>query len=104
MRGLENGKTRIRHSVFTEIAKAAYENRDLKQALEELPYKIVPGEIANYRDSIFEERAVVGERLRLALGMPVREVTRYSTISDGVNEANLEEKYYEKPQIGRAHV
>ena len=99
MRGLENGKTRIRHSVFTEIAKAAYENRDLKQALEELPYKIVPGEIANYRDSIFEERAVVGERLRLALGMPVREVTRFSTISDGVNEANLEEKYYEKPLV-----
>ena len=30
--------------------------------------QIVPGEIATYRDSIFLERAVVGERLRVAWG------------------------------------
>ena len=46
----------------------------------QLPYKIVPGEIATYRDSIFLERAVVGERLRVAMGMSLRKVTELSLI------------------------
>ena len=68
MRGLYSSKTEIRHKIFTEIARMAYEGQS-PEMLEELPYKIVPGEIATYRDSIFLERAVVGERLRVAMGM-----------------------------------
>ena len=37
-----------------------------------LPFKIIPGERATYRDSIFLERAIVGERLRLGIGLPLR--------------------------------
>ena len=37
MRGMETGKTRIRHEVFTEIARMAYEGGDYAQRLEELP-------------------------------------------------------------------
>lgn len=46
MRGMETGKTRIRHSVFTEIARLAYdyEGGDYAKALEELTYKICPGD------------------------------------------------------------
>lgn len=46
MRGMETGKTRIRHSVFTEIARLAYdyEGDDYAKALEELTYKICPGD------------------------------------------------------------
>ena len=41
MRGMETGKTRIRHEVFTEIARMAYEGSDnYEKTLEELPYKI----------------------------------------------------------------
>ena len=68
MRGIETGKVRIRHEVFTEIARMAYEGGDYAKRLEELPFKIIPGEIGSYRDSLFLERAVVGERLRLAIG------------------------------------
>ena len=57
MRGLYSSKTEIRHKIFTEIARMAYEGQS-PEMLEELPYKIVPGEIATYRDSIFLERAV----------------------------------------------
>ena len=64
MRGIETGKVRIRHEVFTEIARMAYEGGDYAKRLEELPFKIIPGEIGSYRDSLFLERAVVGERLR----------------------------------------
>ncbi|HPS75994.1 MAG TPA: 4Fe-4S dicluster domain-containing protein [Oscillospiraceae bacterium] len=99
MRGMETGKTRIRHQVFTEIARMAYEGGDFAKTLEELPYKIIPGEIATYRDSIFVERAVVGERLRLALGMPLRSFSEYSKLSDGIVENELPEKYYEPPLI-----
>lgn len=52
MRGLYSSKTEIRHKIFTEIARMAYEGQS-PEILEELPYKIVPGEIATYRDSIF---------------------------------------------------
>lgn len=99
MRGIETGKTRIRHEVFTEIARMAYEEKEIAPYLEELPYKIIPGEIASYRESIFLERAVIGERLRLALGMPMRKFSEYSTLSDGIDESTLTEKYYEKPLI-----
>ena len=68
MRGLYSSKTKIRHEIFTEIARMAYEGGDCSR-LDELPYKIVPGEIASYRESIFLERAVVGERLRVAMGL-----------------------------------
>ena len=50
----------------------AYEEQSPEEVLEELPYKIIPGEVATYRDSIFLERAVVGERLRVAMGMSLR--------------------------------
>ena len=66
MRGIYSSVTDIRRKVFTEVARLAYEGGDYSR-VEELPYKIVPGEVAKYRDSIFLERAIVGERLRLAM-------------------------------------
>ena len=55
MRGLYSSKTKIRHQIFTEIARLAYEG-DIEKEMDDLPYKILPGEIATYRDSIFLER------------------------------------------------
>ena len=71
MRGIETGKVRIRHEVFTETARMAYEGGDYAKRLEELPFKIIPGEIGSQWDSRFLGRAVVGERLRLDTGLPV---------------------------------
>ena len=98
MRGLYSSKTEIRHKIFTEIARMAYEGQS-PEMLEELPYKIVPGEIATYRESIFLERAVVGERLRVAMGMSLRKVKEHAPISKGVEASVIEEKYYEPPLI-----
>ena len=99
MRGIETGKVRIRHEVFTEIARMAYEGGDYAKRLEELPFKIIPGEIGSSRDSLFLERAVVGERLRLAMGLPLRKFSEFSLFSEGVEEALDPEIYYEKPLI-----
>ena len=98
MRGLYSSKTKIRHQIFTEIARMAYEEDGIEN-LEKLPYKIIPGEIATYRDSIFLERAVVGERLRVAMGMSLRSISEHAPISQGVEASVIEEKYYEPPLI-----
>ena len=98
MRGLYSSKTEIRHKIFTEVARLAYEGGDYSR-IEELPFKIIPGEVASYRESIFLERAIVGERLRLAIGLPVRKMTEHAPISDGINESAVAEKYYEPPLI-----
>ena len=99
MRGLETGKTRIRHQVFTKIARLAYDGGDYKKRLEELPVKIIPGDRASYRDNIFLERAVVGERLRLAMGLSLSNLSEYSLVSQGIEESIIAEKYYEPPLI-----
>lgn len=94
----ESQKKKIRHMVFTEVARMAY-NGDGPEKIEDLPYKIIPGEIASYRDSIFLERAIVGERLRVALGLSLRDITENKPISEGVSDSMIDEKYYEPPLI-----
>ena len=98
MRGLYSSKTHIRHAIFTEIARMAYNGEDPSK-LEDLPYLIIPGEISEYRNDIFIERAVVGERLRVAMGMSLRSITEHAPISQGVEASIIEEKYYEPPLI-----
>ena len=102
MRGMETGKTEIRHRVFTEIARLAYEGGDYAEALEELTYKICPGdpdEAGSYKGSVLYERAVIGERLRLAMGLPMRKMGVHNNIRDGVDASVIAEKYYEPPLI-----
>lgn len=98
MRGIYSSVTDIRRKVFTEVARLAYEGGDYAR-IEELPYKIVPGEVAKYRESIFLERAIVGERLRLAIGLPLRPMDAHAPLSMGINESAIAEKYYDPPLV-----
>ena len=92
MRGIYSSVTDIRRKVFTEVARLAYEGGDYSR-IEELPYKIVPGEVATYRDSIFLERAIVGERLRLSIGLPLRPLDAHAPVSQDIEESAIAEKY-----------
>lgn len=98
MRGLYSSKTKIRHQIFTEVARLAYNDADYS-TFENLPYKIIPGEISTYRESIFLERAIVGERLRLAMGLSILPVDKQAPISTGVEESMTDEKFYAPPLI-----
>lgn len=98
MRGIHSVVDDIRRDVFTEVARLAYEGGDLSR-VDAIPYKIVPGETARYRQDIFVERAIVVERLRLACGLPVRPASEHAPASDGINEAAIPEKFYEPPLI-----
>lgn len=89
----------MRKRVFAEVAKLAYAGENYSERIEELPYEIVPGEVGKQRDSIFLERAIVGERIRLAMGLPLQQVGKHNHLSDGVQESAIAEKYYDPPLI-----
>ena len=70
MRGVETRIQEIRHRIFTEVARMAYHTEwPTDRRIEALPFDIMPGEVGNIRNDIFLERAIVGERLRLAMGL-----------------------------------
>jgi [FeFe] hydrogenase (group B1/B3) len=98
MRGIKTSKSRIRKRIFTEVAKLAFEGWDVDK-FQNLPYKIVSAEDAQYNDSIFVEREVVAERLRVTMGLSLRDFENYSTLKDGIDETLIDEKYYEPPLI-----
>ena len=98
MRGVKTTKTDLRRRIFTEIARMAY-NNDGPEALENLPYEIIPGEIASLRSDIFLEREIVRERLRVAMGLSIRKITEHHKVSEGVDESMIADKYYEPPLI-----
>ncbi len=98
MRGIHSSVTDIRRKVFTEVARLAYEGGDYSR-IEELPYKIVPGEVGAYRGSIFLERAIVGERLRLSIGLPLRPMDEHAPVSQGIVESAIADKYYDPPLV-----
>ena len=83
MRGIHSVVDDLRRQVFTEVARLAYEGGDFSR-IDALPYKIIPGEDAQYRHDVFLERAIVTERLRLACGLPLRTAAEMSLASDGM--------------------
>ena len=100
MRGIYTSVNEIRRKVFAEVAKLSYEYEegDLSE-MEQIPYRIIPGEISTYRESVFLERAIVKERMRLAMGLPLRTVSEHAPVSQGALECVKPEKYYQPPLI-----
>ncbi|MCR4891561.1 MAG: 4Fe-4S dicluster domain-containing protein [Lachnospiraceae bacterium] len=100
MRGIYTSVNDIRKRVFTEVAKLSYnyEEGDLSE-MELIPYRIIPGEVSTYRESVFLERAIVKERMRLAMGLNLRSVSEHAPVSTGAEECVKPEKYYQPPLI-----
>ena len=100
MRGVETRIQEIRHRIFREVARMAYHTEwPVDKRIEELPYKIIPGEVGNFRNDVFLERAIVGERLRLAMGLPYRSAAEHAPVSDNIEAADRPETYYTPPLI-----
>lgn len=91
----------LRRRVFEAIAKLAWETPPEKYAekIEQIPFDIIPGETPHYRESVFKERAIIGERIRLALGLDLYPVDKPSPISAGLDDVNIPEVFYEPPLI-----
>ncbi|MBP3893855.1 MAG: 4Fe-4S dicluster domain-containing protein [Atopobiaceae bacterium] len=108
MRGVYTNLTSIRRDVFREVAKIMYSikdhpewtDSDIDNAFDELPYRILPGDVATYRESVFLERAIIGERIRLAMGLSAQGAESRQRISAGMAESEgTGLAYYEAPLI-----
>ena len=98
MRGIPSLITDIRKKVFTEVARMAYNGGDYTAA-GDLPYIIVPGDRPLHRESIFLERAIAGERVRLAMGLSLQPVQSRHLMTEGMDAAAIAEQYYEPPLV-----
>lgn len=87
----------MRKDVFVEVARIAYESDNINDDLESIPYKLSPDENPRFRDSVYRERAVSSERTRLALGLSLRPQNKPVHITSGLDEATVDEMYYEPP-------
>lgn len=97
MRGIETQVRKTRRRIFKEIASLAYHSDNLIDDMEALPYKIVNYEESEYQENVYRERAIVRERMRLAMGMSLRPEDRPVHLTQGLEESNIDEKYYEPP-------
>ena len=97
MRGLETSVVKLRRKVFVEIARVAFESEKINNDIEAIPYKITPGEQPQYRESIYRERAIASERVRLAMGMSLNPSDRPAHITNGLSYSNISDNYYEPP-------
>ena len=92
MRNYDTPVRAIRHKVYVEVAKAGFESTDetLIHDIEAIPYNIVE-EKAKYRESIYRERAVASERVRLAMGLSLRPENKAVHLTDGLAASNIDE-------------
>ena len=97
MRGIPSLITEIRKKVFTEVARMAYSG-DYTD-MEDIPFKIVPGQSPLHRESVFLERAIAGERVRLAMGLSLQPVQTRTLLTEGMDQAAIAEQYYEPPLV-----
>lgn len=97
MRGIDTQVRVTRRRVFSEVAKLAYHSENLKDDIEALPYKIVNYDEPTHRENIYRERAIVRERIRLAMGLSLRPENVPVHLTQGLEESNISEKYYEPP-------
>ncbi len=98
MRGIPSLITDIRKKVFTEVARMAYSGKGY-EGVDELPYIIVPGDRPLHRESVFLERAIASERVRLAMGLNIRPIQTRHLMTEGMDAAAVAEQYYEPPLV-----
>lgn len=99
MRGLDTPVRKMRRKVFEEISRVAFHStaETLNDDIEAIPYRLVNEDTENYRAGVYRVRAIVRERLRLAMGMSLRPEDKPVHLTAGIEESNISDKYYEPP-------
>ena len=99
MRGLHTPVRAIRRRVFKEVAQLGFKADEdtLLADMEAIPYAIVNEDSEKYRESVYRARAIVRERLRLAMGLSLRPENKPVHLTAGVEASNISEKYYGPP-------
>lgn len=71
--------TKLKRQIYTRLARLAWQNR-LISGIEDVPDQILTENQISYRCCEHKERAILRERIRLALGLPAAEVDRRATL------------------------
>ena len=101
-KGLFTPIVELRRKVFKEIASLALDCNSLEEVIkrvDDIPYKIIPGYNPNFRESVFRERAIIAERTRLALGLPLIDEGEHKRLSKAVEKAYSKDKILEPPLV-----
>ena len=98
MRGIYTPVMDIRRKVLIEVAKMV-ESGKKTNYVETIPYTIIQKKTPTYRESVFRERAVVRERVRLALGLDLKEFGAHAPIIDDAEPALVASKVIEEPLV-----
>ncbi|HIY97544.1 MAG TPA: 4Fe-4S dicluster domain-containing protein [Candidatus Borkfalkia excrementigallinarum] len=98
-RGLLTPLKKLRRQVFVEVARVAFhtDKNEIKDAIEAIPYTITPGDKPLYRESIWRERAICSERVRLCMGLSLRPEDMPVHVTSGLRGSDIADKYYEPP-------
>ncbi|HEY4543857.1 MAG TPA: 4Fe-4S dicluster domain-containing protein [Tissierellaceae bacterium] len=98
MKGMFTPITHFRRQVYKEIASIAWEDRSPKE-VDDIPYKVIDGDIAKYRGSVFHERAIVAARARLGLGLSRDKNSDNQRLSSDVEDAYVTHSIIKEPLI-----
>ena len=67
MRKFDTKIQHLKYKVLREVAKLAWEDK-LLENLMDIPGKLIPGKEATMRCCVYKERAILGERVKIAMG------------------------------------
>lgn len=67
MRKFDTKVQHLKYKVLREVARAAWEDR-LIEAIPDIPKIIAPGKVPTMRCCVYKERAIVSERVKIAMG------------------------------------
>ena len=67
MRKFDTKVQHLKYKVLREVARLAWEDK-LLENLMDIPHKLVPGNEPTMRCCVYKERAILGERVKLAMG------------------------------------
>ncbi len=98
MRGLYTDIMHIRRSTLIEIAKMVMEDKPA-EFVEMIPYNVIKTDVPTFRDSVFAERALIRERVRLGFGLDVKEFGKHSPVLFDVKAALTDKKILQKPIV-----
>ena len=67
MRKFDTKVQHLKYKVLREVARLAWEDKLLENMLD-IPKKLVPGKVPTMRCCVYKERAILGERVKIAMG------------------------------------
>ncbi len=98
MRGLHTDILALIRKTRVEISRLIMEDQG-PEAVELIPYNLIKKEVPTFRDSVFAERAIIRERIRLIFGMDVQEFGQTRPVVFDVHEALTDKKILKKPIV-----